>query len=100
MEVKAFELPDELKPIFKKAIKLEWITFFYILSVVGVMYMVMGSSQAMKSALLEDVLSAVPSLCFLISSKIFNKDPNKQFPYGYHRVYSIAFLTGAIALLS
>jgi cation diffusion facilitator family transporter len=98
MEVKAFELPDDLKPVFDKAKKLEWITLFYLISVVGVMYAVMGSSQAMKSATLEDALSIIPSLCFLISSKIYIKDPNKEFPYGYHRVYGIAFLTGALAL--
>jgi cation diffusion facilitator family transporter len=98
MEVKAFELPEDLKPVFKKAKKLEWITLFYLISVVIVMYAVMGSSQAMKSATLEDALSMIPSICFLISSKIYIKDPNEEFPYGYHRVYGIAFLTGALAL--
>lgn len=100
MEVKRFELPQDLKPVFKQAKKLEWITFYYILSVVGIMYAVMGSSQAMKSATLEDALSIIPSVCFLISSRIFGRDPDKEFPYGYHRVYGIAFLTGAIALLA
>lgn len=98
MKVKGFELPEELKPVFKKARRLEWITFFYILSVVGVMYAAMGASQAMKTATLEDALSIVPSLCFLIGSRIYDRQPNRQFPYGYHRVFGIAFLTGSVAL--
>ncbi len=100
MEVKGFELPQELKPVYKKAKKIEWITFGYILSVVGIMYAAMGSSQAMKSATLEDALSIIPSICFLIGAKIYDKQPNKEFPYGYHRVFSIAFLTGALALFA
>lgn len=98
MEIKGFELPEELKPVFRNARKTEWITFFYLLSVVGLMYSVMGTSQAMKSATLEDALSLIPSICFLIGSKIYDRGPNKEFPYGYHRVFGIAFLTGALAL--
>lgn len=94
-----FELPVDLRKALKRAKKLEWITLFYLISVVVVMYFSLGSSQAMKTAWLEDVLSIVPSVAFLISSKINSKAPNKKFPYGYHRVFSISFLTGAVALL-
>ena len=62
----SFELPDHLKPKFSKAKKLEWITLVYLITVVVVMYLVMGSSQAMKTAWLEDLLSLVPSIAFLI----------------------------------
>src|ERR1044072_5270791 len=98
MEVKRFELPEDLRPVFKKAVKIEWITFYYILSVVFIMFAVMGSSQAMKSAALEDALSLIPCISFLIGSKIYDRNPNKEFPYGYHRVFGIAFLTGSLAL--
>ncbi|TDN94943.1 cation diffusion facilitator family transporter [Salegentibacter sp. 24] len=94
-----FELPDDLKKTLSKAVNLEWVTLGYLISVIILMYLVMGSSQAMKSAWLEDTLSLVPSIAFLISVKIFRKPPNKNFPYGYHRVFSISFLTGAVALL-
>ncbi len=94
-----FELPPDLRKALKKAKKLEWITVFYLITVTIVMYLSLGSSQAMKSAWLEDVLSLVPSIAFLISTKINSKAPNKKFPYGYHRVFSISFLTGAVALL-
>ena len=95
---KAFELPDHLKPQFQKAKKLEWITIAYLFTVIIIMYLVMGSSQAMKTAWLEDALSSLPSISFLIASGIFYKKPNARFPYGYHRVFSIAFLAGSVAL--
>lgn len=97
--VKDFELPPELRNVLTKAKKLEWITFFYLISVVVVMYLSLSSSQAMKSAWLEDVLSILPCIGFLIASHVNSKAPNKKFPYGYHRVFSIAFLTGALGLL-
>lgn len=94
-----FELPKRLEEVLQEAKKLEWITVIYLLSVVVIMYLTLGSSQAMKSAWLEDVLSLVPSVAFLISTKINNKKANQEFPYGYHRVFSISFLAGALALL-
>ncbi|TVZ28518.1 cation diffusion facilitator family transporter [Gillisia sp. Hel_I_86] len=93
-----FELPDYLKPLLKKAKFLEWLTLLYLLSTIILMYLVMGSSQAMKTAWLEDALSTLPAISFLIATRFHNKTPNVNFPYGYHRVFSIAFLTGALAL--
>lgn len=94
-----YELPRSLQKVLKQAKTLEWITVAYLLSVVVVMYLTLGSSQAMKSAWLEDVLSLVPSVAFLISTKINSKKANSEFPYGFHRVFSISFLAGAVALL-
>ncbi|WP_318345761.1 cation diffusion facilitator family transporter [Flagellimonas baculiformis] len=93
-----YELPDHLVPILKKARKLEWITLAYLSTVVALMYVTMGSSQAMKTAWLEDALSLLPATAFLIASGIYDKPRNKTFQYGYHRVFSIAFLTGSVAL--
>lgn len=95
-----FELPEELRPVLRQARKLEWITLGYMLSVTAVMYLAMGNSQAMKAAWLEDALSILPATAFLIASAIYDKPPNKEFPYGYHRVFSIAFLVAAVALFS
>jgi len=97
---RSFELPNYLKPYLEKAKKLEWLTIVFLCSVIVLMYLTMGSSQAMKTAWLEDALSLIPSIVFLISTKIYDKEPSKKFPYGYHRVFSIAFLTGAVALLA
>jgi cation diffusion facilitator family transporter len=98
--LKRFEYPRELVPDFKKAKKLEWITIFYLLSTTGLMYLVMGNSQAMKTAWFEDLLSLTPSISFLIASRIYHKAPNKNFPYGYHRVISIAYLCSSVALFA
>ncbi len=98
MRVKSFELPENLKEKLEKAKKLEWITLVYLVTVVVLMYLVMGSSQAMKTAWLEDALSMIPAISFLIASRIYNKKPTVKFQYGFHRVYSIAFLTGSVAL--
>jgi len=98
MRNEAFELPEDLKEKLKKAKKLEWITIVYLSTVVILMYLVMGSSQAMKTAWLEDALSIIPAISFLIASRIYNRKPTQKFQYGFHRVFSIAFLTGSIAL--
>lgn len=95
---KRYELPSALRPKFEKAGKMEWFTLGYLTSVVILMYLVTGSSQAMKTAWLEDALSMVPAISFLVASRFYNRKPNKEFPYGYHRVYGIAFLCGALAL--
>lgn len=98
--IKAFELPADLKKELRAAKKIEWLTLFYLSSVVVVMYLSMGSSQAMKTAWLEDLLSIIPSISFLIATRINTRQPDDKFPYGYHRVFSIAFLVGASALLA
>lgn len=98
--IKSFELPPELQKELHSAKKIEWITVFYLISVVIVMYLTMGSSQAMKTAWLEDLLSLIPSIVFLIATKINTKPPDDKFRYGYHRVFTIAFLIGASALLA
>jgi cation diffusion facilitator family transporter len=95
---KEFEFPSELIDDLEKAKRLEIITIIYLISVVAVMYITMGSSQAMKTAWLEDALSLIPSLSFLTASKIFHKKPDRQHPYGYHRVTTISFLCGSLAL--
>lgn len=96
----SFELPEKLIPVFDKAKKLEWITIAYLVSVVILMFLVMGSSQAMKTAWIEDAMSSIPAISFLIASRIYDRKPNHLFPYGYHRVFTIAFLAGSVALFS
>ena len=95
------ELPNELKEKMKKAKKLEWITIFYLVTVVIAIYFTLGSSQAMKAAFLEDLLSIVPSVLFLIAHRFYNKKPSgSKYPYGLHKVFTAAFLLGSFALLA
>jgi cation diffusion facilitator family transporter len=95
-----FEFPPEQERALRKARILEWSTLFYLLSVIAVMYLVLGSSQAMKTAWIEDMLSLVPPIVFLIASRIAVWSPNRRFPYGYHRAVSIAFLCASLALFT
>lgn len=95
-----FELPPDLLPHFRRAKRMEWITLIYLFTVTGVMYFAMGSSQAMKAAWIEDVLSMVPSISFLVAARFYGRKPNRKFPYGYHRTFTIAFLCGSVALFS
>lgn len=93
-----FEYPKELAGKFEKAKKIEWITIIYLVSAILVMAVVMSNSQAMKTAWIEDILSLIPPISFLVASKIYILPANQDFPYGYHRVISIAFLISAVAL--
>jgi cation diffusion facilitator family transporter len=96
----AFEFPPAQEQALHKAQRLEWVTIAYLISVVTVMYLVLGSSQAMKTAWLEDLLSLIPPIVFLLASRIAIWTPNKRFPYGYHRAVSIAFLCASLALFT
>jgi len=51
------ELPPELWETLRKARRLEWLTIAYLVSAVGLLALVLGSSQAMKTAWFEDLLS-------------------------------------------
>lgn len=75
-------------------------TLFWMSGVSVIMFLVMGQSQAMKTAFIEDVLSLVPSITFLIAAALENRPPTRKFPYGFKRFNSIAFLISATALLS
>ena len=94
-----FEMFDGLKKGYNKAVVLEWVTVVYLISVVVLMYFSMGSSQAMKAAWLEDMLSLIPAISFLVAAGIWNKKPNFKYPYGFHKVFSVAYFMGAFALL-
>src|SRR5690349_15385850 len=59
----------------------------------------MGSSEAMKAVWVEDVLSLVPPIAFLVGTRYFDRPPDDKFPYGYLRAVMIAFLTAAVALV-
>lgn len=93
------ELPPEQANDMSKAHKLEVFTAVYIFTVVIVMYLAMSSSQAMKAAWVEDFMSIIPAITFLIAHRFYQKKPNEIFPYGFHRVFSIGFAIGSVTLL-
>lgn len=93
-------IPAAIVDDVRRGERLEWWTLAWMTSVVIVMGLVMGSSQAMKAAVIEDLLSLVPAIVFLLSTHWERKQPNRRFPFGYRRANSLAFLVAATALLS
>lgn len=93
-----FTLPPDKLEAEKKARRLEYWTLFFMFTIVAVMYLTMGSSQAMKTAWIEDVLALIPPTVYLIASHQRGRTPDDRFPYGRQRVMSIAFTGAAFAL--
>jgi cation diffusion facilitator family transporter len=92
------ELPPELERTLSKARRLEWLTIAYLVSAVVLLALVLGNSQAMKTAWAEDLLSLIPPIAFLIAMRFNMRSPTERFPYGFHRIVSIAHLCSALAL--
>ena len=94
------EFPPEQDRALKRARRLEGLSILYLVSVAIAMYFVLGSSQAMKTAWIDDLLGLIPPIVFLIASRISIRPASQRFPYGYHRVVSIAFLCAALTLFA
>ena len=91
-------IPAEIEADIRRAVRLEYWTIAWMASIIVLIGLAMGSSQAMKTAWIEDILSLVPALVFLLALHFERKPPTERFPYGYHRVNSLAFLVSAVAL--
>ena len=78
-------IPDAIAADVATGERLAWWTLAWIGRVVIVLALVMGQSQAMKSAVIEDVLSLIPAIVFLLSVHWERKAPNGRFPFGYRR---------------
>ena len=91
-------LPAEQRKALDRAIRLEWWTLAWMASIIALLALVLGSSQAMRTAWIEDILSLLPPAAFLIAEKFSRRSPSRRFPYGLQRFNSIAFLASAVAL--
>lgn len=97
---KAVELPPEQQRTSRRARRLEWFTIVYLISAIMLLALVLGSSQAMKTAWFDDMLSLIPPIAFLVAVRYSSRAPNNRFPYGFHRMVSIGHLCAAFALFS
>src|SRR3954463_11569356 len=95
----AFQFPPKQQALFDRAKRLEWISIIFLVTIIAAIGLVMGSSQAMKTGWIEDLLSLVPPIAFLIGARYRDRDPTDEYPYGYRRAGLVAYLTGAVALL-
>ncbi len=92
-----FRWPEDKARIRRRAIRLEWITLGAMATVVTAMFFTVGNSQAMRTALIEDLLGFVPAIAFLVAAHVEQKPPSRRFPLGHYRALSIAYLVGATA---
>jgi len=97
---RSFELPPDKAQVNRRAIRLEWITLGYLITAIFFLYVTLGASQAMKAAWMEDLLSLVPPISFLVASRIRHRPPNERFPFGFHRAVSVGYLVASVALFS
>ena len=94
------ELPQEQEKQLRRAVRLAWLTIAFLVTAVTAVYLTMGSSQAMKAAWMEDMLSFIPPIAFLIAVHRTKRRPTPEHPYGYHRAVGIGHLVAATALLA
>ncbi len=94
------ELPPAQEAALRRAIRLEWYTLAFLAVAITLVFLVMGSSQAMKAAWIEDLLSLAPPIAFLLAVRIVNKRPTEKYPYGFHRSVGVAHLVAGVALFA
>jgi cation diffusion facilitator family transporter len=93
------DLPEEQRVALKKAVFWEWFTIGYTLCTITLVAFVVGNSQAMRTAWIEDMLSLIPQVAFLIALIFVRRRPDKKHPYGLHRTMGIGHLVAGVALL-
>jgi divalent metal cation (Fe/Co/Zn/Cd) transporter len=92
------KLPTDVEAAMKRAKRLAWLSIVLLISIILAMAAVMGGSQAMQTAWVEDMLSLLPPVVFLIALKLEQKPASEKFPFGFYRANSLAFLIAAGAL--
>lgn len=95
-----YNMPPEKEQALRRAVRLEWTSIAFMLTIIAVIGLTMGASQAMKAVWTEDLLSLVPPIVFLIGTHYRDKPADPQFPYGYRRAVLVAYMCSALALFA
>ena len=90
--------PREIREDMKAAARLEKWNIFWTITYVAALGLAMGSSQAMRTAWIEDILGLIPPLAFLLGERYERRAANRKFHYGYDRVNGLGFMIAAVAL--
>jgi divalent metal cation (Fe/Co/Zn/Cd) transporter len=93
-----YQWPPEQEEALRRARRLEWASIGALSASIVAVAVVMGASQTMKAMWVEDTVSLIPSVAFLVGVHFRHKPPDDRFPYGYHRAMLIAYLAGSVAL--
>jgi divalent metal cation (Fe/Co/Zn/Cd) transporter len=96
----ATDLPQEQASALRRAVRLEWITLVFLAGAITLVGLVAGNSQAMKAAWVEDLLSLLPPISFLLAVRLVRRLPTVDRPYGFHRSIGAAHLVSGTALLT
>lgn len=94
------DLPPEQQRALRSAIRWEVFTICYTGVTIVLIALVVGGSQAMKTAWIEDMLSLIPQFAFLIALLFIRHPPSRGFPFGLHRVMGVGHLVAGVALLA
>lgn len=92
------DLPPEQARALRSAVRWEWFTIAYTSVTIAILALVVGNSQAMRTAWIEDMLSLIPQFAFLIALLFVRRRPDRTHPYGMHRAMGIAHLVAGVAL--
>ncbi|MEN4904227.1 cation transporter [Luteimonas sp. TWI1437] len=94
--------PDPLGPAqqreLQRAAHLCWWSLGLLGAVSVVMYVAMGGSKAMQTALVEDLLSLLPPAAFLIALRFRARGIDRTYINGRERAFDITFLASSVAL--
>lgn len=94
------DLPDEQQRALKKAVRWEYATIAYTTVTIILVAFVVGNSQAMRTAWIEDMLSLIPQISFLVALIFVRRQPTLKHPYGMHRAMGVGHLVAGVALLA
>lgn len=93
------KLPTDIRATLKRAERLEWWNIFWTTTIIIVMGLVLGQSQTMKTAWIEDTLGLVPPIAFLVAARMERRGKrSRKFPSGFERVNGLGFFLAAVAL--
>lgn len=94
------KLPAEQAEALRAAVRLEWLSLAFLVVAITIVGLVLGNSQAMKAAWIEDLLSLLPPIAFLLAVRVIRRSPTTERPYGFHRSIGAAHLVAGSALLT
>jgi divalent metal cation (Fe/Co/Zn/Cd) transporter len=96
--MKLDHFPEAIRDDVRRAARLEYWNIAWSISIIVAMGLAMGTSQTMKTAWVEDTLGLIPPIVFLVAIHFEAHGATDLFPFGFHRVHSLAFLVAAVAL--
>lgn len=94
------DLPAEQQEALKKAVRWEWATIAYTAFTIALIALVVGNSQSMRTAWIEDMLSLIPQVSFLAALLFIRRPPTRAFPFGLHRAMGVGHLVAGVSLLA